>query len=40
MESEWDWEKQKQILKIGGKKNEIWRIWWTICTTKLKTKIK
>lgn len=40
MESEWDWQKLKRNLKIGGKKNEIWRIWWTICATRLKRKTK
>ena len=43
MESDWDWKKIKRIkgkIKIGGEKNEIWRIWWTICTTRIKEKFK
>ncbi len=40
MESEWDWKRIKGIKNIGGEKNELWRIWWTICTTRLKRKIK
>ncbi len=45
MESEWDWQKMpKENLKIKikkeVKKNELWRIWWTICTTRIKRKIK
>jgi hypothetical protein len=33
-------EKEKLIQNLGGKKNELWRIWWTICTTRIKRKIK
>lgn len=47
MESEWDWRKsamgklkQKINLKKEGNYYEIWKIWWTIRTTKLKRKIK
>lgn len=47
MESEWDWYKsdieklkQKINLKKEGKCYEIWKIWWTIRTTKVKRKIK
>lgn len=42
MESDWDWDwNQKNInKKKRGKKNEIWKIWWTICTTRIKRKIK
>ena len=47
MEAEWDWRKnaikmfeQKIKLKKEGKKYGIWKIWWTICATKLKRKIK
>ena len=47
MESEWDWRgnarenlKLKIRLKKEGKNYGIWEIWWTICATKLKRKIK
>lgn len=47
MESEWDWRKiaignlnKKIKLKEEGKNYGIWKIWWTICATKLKRKIK
>ena len=47
MESEWDWRKsakeklnKKINLKKEGKDYELWRIWWTICTTTVKRKIK
>ena len=47
MESEWDWLKiakdnikLKIKLKKEGKNYGIWKIWWTICATKLKRKIK
>ena len=47
MESEWDWRKsatrklkQKINLKKEGNDYGIWKIWWTIRTTKLKRKIK
>lgn len=43
METEWDWQKNnkgcllnKNNLKKEGKENEIWRIWWGLCTTRLK----
>ena len=38
MEVDWHWEINK--LKKEGKKYGIWRIWWTICTTRIKRKIK
>ena len=40
MESEWDWKKIKIIIEKEKEKNELWRIWWTICTTRIKRKIK
>ena len=48
MESEWDWlESQRYYLKIKEnlkrKKEliyELWRIWWTICATGIKRKIR
>lgn len=38
--SEWDWLNIKNYEKEGERKNELWRIWWTICTTRIKRKIK
>ena len=47
MEVEWDWRKsdiekleEKIKLKKEGKEYGIWKIWWTIRTTKVKRKIK
>ncbi len=46
MESEWDWKRIKRDLikektfKKEGENYELWRIWWTICTTRIKRKIK
>ena len=42
MESEWDWHwpSKGKDKKIGGKRNELWRIWWTICATRIERKIK
>ena len=40
MESEWDWKKIKIIIEKEKEKNELWRIWWTIYTTRIKRKIK
>ena len=42
MESEWNWfwKLKNKIISKGMIKNEIWRIWWTICTTRTKEKIK
>lgn len=47
MDAEWDWCKsakwnlrEKRKLKKEGKCYGIWKIWWTICATKLKRKIK
>ena len=37
MDSEWHWKRIKREKNNGGK-NEIWRIWWTICTTRIKRK--
>jgi hypothetical protein len=39
MESEWDWKRIKEKNR-KGERNEIWRIWWTICTTRIKRKTK
>ena len=41
MDSEWDWFWNNRGKKnIGGEENEIWRIWWSICTTGIKRKTK
>ena len=40
MEGDWHWKREKTNLKKEGKSYELWRIWWTICTTKIKRKIK
>ena len=41
MEVDWDWKEIKNnILKKEGKSYELWRIWWTICATRIKRKIK
>lgn len=42
MESDWHWKKIKNIiiLKKEGVYYELWRIWWAICTTRIKGKIK
>ena len=40
MESEWDWQSIKikfiYYLRNGENGYELWRIWWTICTTRIK----
>ncbi len=33
-------EIKKLDLKKEGKRYELWRIWWTICDTNIKDKIK
>ena len=44
MEDGWRWRKPRYREKINLKKEvknyELWRIWWTICTTMFKRKIK
>ena len=41
MEVEWEWGKnKKEIIIERRKENEIWKIWWTICTTRTKDKTK
>ena len=48
MEAQWDWRKsakenfkrKNKLKKKEGKEYGIWKIWWTICATKLKRKIK
>ena len=40
MDADWDWEIEKIYLRKEGNNYELWRIWWTICTTRIKDKIK
>ena len=48
MESDWHWKRsanrnlkeKNQLKKKEGINYGIWKIWWTICATKLKRKIK
>lgn len=46
MESDWHWwcknnfYKKYFNLKKEGNYYELWRIWWTICATRVKRKIK
>lgn len=46
MESDWHWLCQNKLYKkyLNFKKEgnfyELWRIWWAICTTRVKRKIK
>lgn len=43
MESDWHWKTlnaNKNIFKKEGINYELWRVWWTICTTNIERKIK
>ncbi len=42
MENEWDWKTKKENISNKERRNtnELWRIWWTICTTRTKRAIK
>lgn len=46
MEVKWHWPSQskvkenKNILKKEVNYYELWKIWWTICTTRIKKRIK
>ena len=42
MESEWDWHWNKKGKNNIERriKNEIQRIWWSICTTRIKNQTK
>ena len=44
-EYDWSWRKpyikRKKILEnLRRKENELWNIWWSICTTRIKRKTK
>lgn len=39
MECDWHWKlikKEKMKLKKEGIYYELWKFWWSICTTRLK----
>ena len=36
MEVEWHWKSYNKKLEKEGKDYELWRIWWSICTTRVK----
>ena len=40
MESEWEWKNKNINFKKEGNDYELWRIWWTICATRIKNKIR
>lgn len=40
MEGDWHWKMVKFKLKKEGKNYELWNVWWTICATRIKTKVK
>lgn len=41
MEVDWHWWYFKnEKIKKEGKYYELWKIWWTICTTRIKRKVK
>ena len=39
MEVDWHWKSYNKKLEKEGKDYELWRIWWSICTTRTKDKI-
>ena len=40
MEVDWHWQSLKNKIKERRNYYELWRIWWTICATRVKRKIK
>ena len=34
--SDWNWWQLTNYLKKRRERNELWTIWWTICTTTIK----
>jgi len=40
MEGDWHWQGYKNNFKKERIYYELWRIWWSICTTGIKRKIK
>ena len=39
-ENDWAWKQNYNKLKKEGINYELWRIWWAICTTRIKRKFK
>lgn len=39
-EVDWQWPKRKKYIKKEGINYELWRIWWSICATRTKGKIR
>ena len=39
MDSEWKWFKLNKNNNKRRRDYELWNIWWTICTTRIKRKI-
>ena len=39
-EVDWHWPKNNIKLKKEGIDYELWRVWWSICTTRIEGKIK
>lgn len=35
-----DWHNKQINLKKEGKNYELWRIWWSICATRIKGRAK
>ena len=40
MLSDWDWCNGKYKDRNEESKDEFWRIWWSICTTRVNSKIE
>ena len=44
METDWHWwcknNYYEKYLKKEGNYYELWRVWWTICATRIKRKIR
>ena len=40
MDVDWHWSNKKKFLLKEGIIYELWRIWWSICTTRIKREVK
>ena len=40
MEVDWHWKSLEKDYKKEGENYELWRVWWAICTTRIKRKIR
>lgn len=40
MEVDWEWYGNLNLKKERRKNYELWKIWWTICTTRIKREFK